>query len=158
MKKTWIWIIVVVVIIAAVGYAGRHKIKSMLGMNPALPPAHMAVMHKSNSMMQTIIMANADKNGQKYLTDAKDMTLYVYDNDSAGVSNCSGDCIKNWPAFSPGNSAPVSLSSKLTVFTRPDGTKQYAWKNKPLYYFVKDIKPGEATGDGVGGTWHVARP
>lgn len=28
----------------------------------------------------------------------------------------------------------------------------------PLYYWVKDKKPGDVTGDGVNGVWHVAKP
>ena len=31
------------------------------------------------------------------LTDAKGMTLYTFDKDSAGKSACSGKCAENWP-------------------------------------------------------------
>jgi predicted lipoprotein with Yx(FWY)xxD motif len=44
------------------------------------------------------------------------------------------------------------------VITREDGSKQWAYKGKPLYYWVKDTKPGDVSGDGVKGVWHTAKP
>jgi len=46
----------------------------------------------------------------------------------------------------------------LTVITRPDGSKQWAYKNKPLYLFAKDTKPGDKTGDNFKEIWHVVKP
>jgi predicted lipoprotein with Yx(FWY)xxD motif len=45
-----------------------------------------------------------------------------------------------------------------TVVTRDDGSKQWAYKNKPLYTWVKDSKPGDTTGEGFNNVWHVAKP
>ena len=45
-----------------------------------------------------------------------------------------------------------------TVVTRDDGSKQWAYKGKPLYTWAKDTKPGDKTGDGVNGTWKTAKP
>ncbi|MFY0104123.1 hypothetical protein ABTP95_19980 [Acinetobacter baumannii] len=42
--------------------------------------------------------------------------------------------------------------------TRDDGKGQWAYKGHPLYRWSKDQKPGDTTGDGVIGAWHVARP
>jgi predicted lipoprotein with Yx(FWY)xxD motif len=47
---------------------------------------------------------------------------------------------------------------EYTMLTRGDGSNQWAYKDKPLYRFAKDQKPGDLTGDGVGGVWHVAKP
>lgn len=44
------------------------------------------------------------------------------------------------------------------VITREDGSKQSAYKGKPLYYWAKDTKPGDVSGDGVKGVWHTAKP
>ena len=41
---------------------------------------------------------------------------------------------------------------------RDDGSKQWAYKGKPLYTWVKDAKPGDRTGDGFNNAWRVARP
>jgi predicted lipoprotein with Yx(FWY)xxD motif len=44
------------------------------------------------------------------------------------------------------------------VITRDDGTKQWAYKGKPLYYFSMDKAAGDKAGDGRGMVWHVATP
>jgi predicted lipoprotein with Yx(FWY)xxD motif len=46
----------------------------------------------------------------------------------------------------------------LTLVTRDDGGKQYAWKGKPLYYYAEDKKPGDTTGHEVGKSWFVVAP
>lgn len=90
------------------------------------------------------------------LIDAKGMSLYTFDKDSAGTSNCNGGCAKSWP--------PVLASDKahdegaFSVITRADGSRQWAFNGAPLYGWQGDRKPGDVTGDGVGGTWHLARP
>ena len=33
----------------------------------------------------------------------------------------------------------------------------WAYDGMPLYYWVKDKKPGDVTGDGVGSVWHVVK-
>lgn len=90
------------------------------------------------------------------LVDAKGMTLYVFDKDPAGKSACSGACATNWPPLMA--SASAKAEGEYTVITRDDGSKQWAYAGKPLYTWVKDSKPGDVTGDGVGGVWHLAKP
>ncbi len=85
-------------------------------------------------------------------------TLYVFARDVAGngQSNCNDTCAVNWPplAVSP-TAKPIA---DYTIITRADGKQQWAYKGMPLYYFIKDTKSGDRTGDGVGGNWKVARP
>ncbi|NJD23870.1 MAG: hypothetical protein FIB06_00530 [Betaproteobacteria bacterium] len=92
------------------------------------------------------------------LTGANGMTLYVFDKDAAGSgkSVCNGPCATNWPPLfaSDGDAA----SGDYSIVVRDDGKKQWAFKGKPLYYWVKDQKPGDRTGDGVNNVWRVARP
>ena len=47
---------------------------------------------------------------------------------------------------------------KVEVITRDDGTKQWAYKGKPLYYFSMDKAAGDKAGDGRGMVWHIAKP
>ena len=91
------------------------------------------------------------------LTDKAGMTLYTFDKDPAGAgkSVCNGGCAKNWPPLAV--SAGERPSGNWTIVVRDDGSKQWAYKGKPLYLWVKDQKPGDATGDGFRGVWHVAR-
>jgi predicted lipoprotein with Yx(FWY)xxD motif len=91
------------------------------------------------------------------LTDKSGMTLYTFDKDpaSAGKSVCNGACAKNWPPLMAGGGA--TASGDWSVVARDDGTKQWAYRGKPLYRWIKDQKPGDKTGDGFRGVWHVAR-
>jgi len=98
----------------------------------------------------------ADTSKGKALVDAKGMTLYTFDRDAAGKSNCNGQCAQNWPPLMA--AANATAPGDWSVITRDDGSKQWAYKGKPLYLWVKDTKPGEVTGDGVNNVWHVAKP
>jgi predicted lipoprotein with Yx(FWY)xxD motif len=85
------------------------------------------------------------------------MTLYTFDKDAAGSgkSVCNGTCANVWPALSaPADAKP---SGDWTVVTRDDGSKQWAYKGRPLYTFAKDQKAGDKAGEGVGGVWHTAK-
>jgi predicted lipoprotein with Yx(FWY)xxD motif len=44
------------------------------------------------------------------------------------------------------------------IITRPDGSLQWTYKNRPLYGYRADQKPGDQLGEGVGGVWKVAKP
>ena len=91
------------------------------------------------------------------LTDAKGMTLYTWDNDKeANKSACNGMCLMNWPSLSA--AAADKDMGDWKVITRDDGSKQWAYKGKPLYYFRMDAKAGDTTGDGRGMVWHIAKP
>jgi predicted lipoprotein with Yx(FWY)xxD motif len=87
------------------------------------------------------------------LTDENGMTLYTFDKDEPGKSNCSGECAVNWPpAIAAADAEPTG---DLTIVERDDGTKQWADEGQPLYTYIKDEKPGDVTGDGVNGVWHA---
>lgn len=93
----------------------------------------------------------------KTLVDANGMTLYIFVKDTVGKSACNGPCATNWPPLmaADGDKAP----SHWSIISRDDGMKQWAYKGKPLYTWVKDSKPGDVTGDGfLNGAWHVAKP
>ena len=91
------------------------------------------------------------------LVGANGMTLYTFDKDMAGSgkSVCNGACATNWPPLTA-TAAPGGEGYSLV--TRDDGTKQVAYKGKPLYYWSKDMKPGDKTGDGVNNLWRTATP
>ncbi|WP_291992102.1 hypothetical protein [Candidatus Accumulibacter sp. ACC003] len=83
------------------------------------------------------------------------MTLYVFDKDAAGKSACNGPCAANWPPLPAAGDAKAA--GDYTIITRDDGAKQWAFKGKPLYFWGQDQKPGDKTGDGFNGVWHVAQ-
>ncbi len=92
----------------------------------------------------------------KVLADNKGMTLYIFDKDVPGKSNCKDKCATAWPPVMAGASAKAT--GKFSIITRDDGAKQWAHDKMPLYGWFKDKKPGDATGDGRGGVWHVVHP
>jgi predicted lipoprotein with Yx(FWY)xxD motif len=92
------------------------------------------------------------------LTDGDGMTLYIFDRDVAasGKSACNGPCAANWiPQPAADDATPFG---SYTVVTRDDGSKQWAYKGKPLYRWSKDRKAGDRMGDNVNDVWHVATP
>jgi len=105
---------------------------------------------------QTAPAKSADTSKGKALVDAKGMTLYIFDKDAAGKSNCNGPCATNWPPLMAAGDAKAS--GNWSIVTRDDGAKQWAYKGKPLYTWAKDTKAGDVTGDGFNNVWHIAAP
>lgn len=92
------------------------------------------------------------------LTGPNGMTLYTFAKDQQpGKSTCNGPCAENWPPFRPEAYASAP-KAPLSIITRDDGSKQYAYEGKPLYYWMRDKKPGDTTGHKVGDVWFVAQP
>lgn len=89
----------------------------------------------------------------KILVAANGMTLYTYDKDTANTSTCTGACASNWPALTIASGTPVGAGITGTLGTA--ASNQVTWNSKPLYFYAKDTKPGDTTGDKVGNVWHV---
>ena len=93
------------------------------------------------------------------LASSRGLTLYTYSKDKphSGKSACTGTCATAWPPLAAPVKAPASvhLPGKLGVITRPNGVKQVTLNGYPLYLFTGDKAPGQATGNGIGGSWHV---
>jgi len=102
-----------------------------------------------------ISIMDMGKNSMLY-GGAHDLTLYVFDADKDGKSICNDACAKRWPpAIAPADAKPAGA---YTIVKRDDGTLQWAYKGKPLYYFIGDKESMDMKGDGIGGKWHVAKP
>ncbi|WP_432104062.1 SCO0930 family lipoprotein [Streptomyces sp. bgisy091] len=98
----------------------------------------------------------------KVLTDSEGFTLYRFDKDSAEPpkSNCDGDCAKAWPPV-PAEEATAAAGTGAEVIgrvSRADGSQQLTVGGWPVYRYAEDSSPGEAKGQGVGGTWFAAAP
>ncbi|PLR66036.1 hypothetical protein [Bacillus sp. UMB0893] len=94
----------------------------------------------------------------EYLADPQGRTLYYFKKDKAGKSNCSGDCLANWPAFTQEDfTVPEGFDKKdFDMITREDnGEEQVTYKGFPLYYFAKDQQEGDVNGQGVKDVWFV---
>ena len=90
-----------------------------------------------------------------FLTGPTGMTLYTRAGDSTNRSTCTGACLSAWPPLTAGAgqqpSAGPGVTGRLGTFARSDGTTQVTYQGLPLYYWQGDAKPGDATGQGVGG-------
>ena len=98
------------------------------------------------------------------LVDQQGMTVYVFANDPADSSACTGSCASNWPPVEPPTASPTSapdVTGALGSFTRDDGSQQLTIANHPLYTFVGDTAPGQTNGHGRsldGGLWSAVSP
>ncbi len=102
-----------------------------------------------------------DTNLGKVLVDMNGMTLYTWDKDTKGAAKaaCVDKCIVNWPPFLAADGAVAEGKWTIVDVVDKDGAakKMWAYDGWPLYYWIKDTKAGDTTGDGVGGTWHVVK-
>lgn len=110
---------------------------------------------------KTVKLANDAKFGA-ILTDSTGRTLYFFSNDAQSTSTCTGGCTDLWPTFLV-DSAALTIDASLnradfTTVTRPDGSKQTAYKGWPLYYYKGDTQAGQTNGDNVAKIWFVAKP
>lgn len=115
-------------------------------------PAAMAVLF---FLSATAFAQTGFKHSDGILVDASGRTLYTFDKDTpnSGKSACNGQCAALWPPVAPSGEAKEPYS----VVTRDDGSKQLAYKGKPLYLYAADKKPGERSGDNVRDVWHVVK-
>ncbi len=86
-------------------------------------------------------------------------TLYRFDKDSPkpSAATCVGPCATTWPpVLGDGVPAVKGLpTDEIGTVGRSDGTQQLTLNGWPLYRFSKDVAPGDANGDGMGGTWRA---
>ncbi len=91
------------------------------------------------------------------LVNTSGMTLYTFDRDTAGSgkSACNGPCAALWPPAMA--AAGAKAEGDYTIVVRDDGTKQWAYKGRPIYTYTGDKKAGETTGDNFKDSWHVIK-
>lgn len=90
------------------------------------------------------------------LADDQARPLYIYEDDTAGKSTCVDECAKQWPALQPVKDAQDG--GQWTIITRPDKTKQWAYRGKPVYRFAGDTEGGKINGLKAGGKkWQTAK-
>ena len=93
---------------------------------------------------------------QQVLVDSQGMTLYWFVPDTSSKSNCSGQCATYWPPVKGPLTAGSGVTGTLATITRSDGSTQATYDGHPLYTYIGDKSPGQATGNGKnlsGGVW-----
>ncbi len=162
-RPMWQWIVLYLVVGGLIYYAIYYfafasKGKSLYGTTPTVTTSTAQTATPSATISITpnsVITTGTNASLGQHLTDTTGKTLYVYALDTTGVSNCTDSCATTWPAYSPASS--TALPDNVTAITRTDGSKQFAYKGMPLYYFTGDSQAGQTTGNGVN-SFSVARP
>ena len=91
----------------------------------------------------------------RLFVDAAGFTLYTYkrDGEQPGASVCVDGCAKTWPPLTADEDAtPVG---DWSVIQRPDGSRQWAHKNTPVYRYIRDTHPGAMAGEKASGFWDL---
>ena len=85
----------------------------------------------------------------RILVNEKGLTLYAPQLGSAALkAGCDAACLREWiPAAAP---ALARDNGDWTVLTRPDTTKQWAFKGRPLYSAHRDRRAGDLRGQEAG--------
>jgi predicted lipoprotein with Yx(FWY)xxD motif len=100
------------------------------------------------------------------LVNGAGRTLYMFVPDKQKRVTCKGSCAIIWPPLkikagqkpTAGGAAKKSL---LGTYKIAGGKRVVSYNRWPLYTYITDKKPGQATGQGVnnsGGLWYVLSP
>ncbi|PIC63501.1 hypothetical protein CSV79_11520 [Sporosarcina sp. P13] len=111
----------------------------------------------SETTASALQVLSNDKTGD-YLADEEGMTVYYFKKDAEGKSNCTDDCLANWPIVKATDyDVPEGYNkADFGSITREDNSEeQLTYKGYPLYYFVKDEAQGDVNGEGVKDVWFV---
>lgn len=91
--------------------------------------------------------------GRTVVVTVAGRTVYTFDLDAPGVSNCYDGCAAIWPPILVQDAS--ALKSPMGSTKRKDGSLQLTFENKPVYLFLNDTRNGDAKGDGLNKIWHV---
>jgi len=127
-------------------------------LEPAIQRTNVSGRYLSATGMVNALMPNEGSNTEFSVVN-KDMdgfALYTFDFDTESKSNCSGDCLVNWPAFVP--SETDTDIGEFSIFTREDGVRQWAHNGMPLYFFIGDTARTDINGENLNNVWHLIKP
>jgi predicted lipoprotein with Yx(FWY)xxD motif len=156
MKRQWIYMLLALMLLSISGFSAMAQDAT------EEPTEEMASTEEAmGEMTPTLSLSSSEELGD-FLVGPDGMTVYLFTNDTPGVSNCSGDCATNWPPLTVGEEETPTLAEgvpgMVNAITREDGTRQVVYNGWPLYYWAQDTAPGDTTGQGVGEVWFVVSP
>jgi predicted lipoprotein with Yx(FWY)xxD motif len=87
----------------------------------------------------------------RMLITHKGFSVYVYDKDTPGKSNCTAACLDTWaPVIAP---EMAKAAGDWTVIERSPGIGQWAYRGHPLYTNVNDVEQRRVIGTDIP-DWH----
>jgi len=106
------------------------------------------------------VLKTANIGGVAVLTNARGLTLYWFAPDTPTTSRCTGSCAAYWPPVFGSPQAGPGVTGELGTITRPGGAVQATYDGHPLYTYIGDSHPGQASGNNLdlnGGLWYEVR-
>jgi predicted lipoprotein with Yx(FWY)xxD motif len=73
------------------------------------------------------------------------MSVYTFDLDKPGISNCKGGCLQEWPVVTVDKDE--AIPAPFGKITGNDGQLQLLLNGMPLYYYDDDKNPGDVFGN-----------
>jgi predicted lipoprotein with Yx(FWY)xxD motif len=111
----------------------------------------------TNSGGANAVVKVASIHGIEVLTNKRGYTLYWFVPDSSTKSTCYSTCAAYWPPV-VGNPSPVAgIGGSFGTLQRTNGSTQVTYNGHPLYTYIGDSAPGQASGNNVrlnGGLWY----
>jgi predicted lipoprotein with Yx(FWY)xxD motif len=115
-----------------------------------------------NGPPRYVVLARGIPGLGEIITDGKGFTLYMYAPDHRGRSQCSGFCAQQWPPLvlprgvTRPKAGPGVRASLLGTVRRANGQLQLTYGGWPLYLWIGDDSPGQATGQADDmGLWYT---
>ena len=131
MKKSIVWGLLALAFGAQNGFAAAITVKES---------------EVANKVCEITLQEVSLKSGRAViLADAKGISVYTFDLDKEGVSNCKGNCLKEWPPLHV--ATDEVLPAPFGRIKGNDGQPQLTVKGLPLYYYDDDRAPGDVFGD-----------
>ena len=116
----------------------------------------------ASSVPQYEVLARTIPGLGEVVTDGQGFTLYMYAPDHQGPSQCFGFCAQQWPPLvlprgvARPRAGPGVRAALLGTVPRAGGKLQETYGGWPLYLWIGDTSPGEATGQADDmGLWYV---
>ncbi len=146
--------------LAACGSQPSTSASTSSSSSPSASASPSATASAAAAASPVVMAQTVGSNGMILVAASDSMTLYTFDSDSAGKSNCSGQCAVIWPPLTvPTGVTPTAgpgVTGQLGTITRSDGAIQVTYKGLPLYFFHNDSKPGDTKGHYTG--WELVHP
>jgi len=147
------------------GGGRRHRAAGRAGLSAALVIGAAAAGcggAPATSLPRYEVLASSIPGLGKVITDGKGLTLYMYAPDHQGVSRCYGFCAQQWPPLvlphgvARPKAGPGVRAALLGTVRRANGQLQETYGGWPLYLWIGDTAPGQATGQADDmGLWYV---
>jgi predicted lipoprotein with Yx(FWY)xxD motif len=147
------------------GGVRRHRAVGAAGLSAALAIGAAATgcgAAPAASLPRYEVLASSIPGLGKVITDGEGRTLYMYAPDRRGVSRCYGLCAQQWPplvlphGMAHPRAGPGVRADLLGTVRRANGQLQETYGGWPLYLWIGDTAPGQATGQADDmGLWYV---